>query len=378
MAEKRDYYEVLGLQKGASEDEIKKAFRKMAMKYHPDKNPGNKEAEEKFKEVNEAYSVLSDPDKKSKYDRFGHAGVDPNGMGGAGFGGFGGAGGFGGFEDIFDMFGGAFGGFGGGQQRRSNQPRKGRDLQKAITITFEEAAFGCKKEISYRREEKCATCGGSGAKPGTSKKTCTRCNGTGQIRVQQNTMLGTMQSVHPCDVCGGTGKIIEQPCETCRGKGRVSNAMKVVVTIPAGIDDGQSIRLGGKGEAGYNGGPDGDLLVTIRVKSSKQFVRDGYNLYTNLTIPVTTAVLGGEVTVPTLSGELKYNIPEGTQSGTTFRMREQGIQKLRLPGKGDLYVNVTVEIPKKLTSEQRELFEKLAESMGTSVPAGKKRRVRKK
>ena len=202
--------------------------------------------------------------------------------------------------------------------------------------------------------------------------------GTGQIRVQQNTMLGTMQSVHPCDVCGGTGKIIEQPCETCRGKGRVSNAMKVVVTIPAGIDDGQSIRLGGKGEAGYNGGPDGDLLVTIRVKSSKQFVRDGYNLYTNLTIPVTTAVLGGEVTVPTLSGELKYNIPEGTQSGTTFRMREQGIQKLRLPGKGDLYVNVTVEIPKKLTSEQRELFEKLAESMGTSVPAGKKRRVRKK
>ena len=268
------------------------------------------------------------------------------------------------------MFGGGFGGR--SRSARADAPMQGEDLRYSLTITFEEAAFGCKKEISYRREEKCATCGGSGAKPGTSKKTCTRCNGTGQIRVQQNTMLGTMQSVHPCDVCGGTGKIIEQPCETCRGKGRVSNAMKVVVTIPAGIDDGQSIRLGGKGEAGYNGGPDGDLLVTIRVKSSKQFVRDGYNLYTNLTIPVTTAVLGGEVTVPTLSGELKYNIPEGTQSGTTFRMREQGIQKLRLPGKGDLYVNVTVEIPKKLTSEQRELFEKLAESMGTSVPAGKK------
>ena len=274
------------------------------------------------------------------------------------------------------MFGGGFGGR--SRSARADAPMQGEDLRYSLTITFEEAAFGCKKEISYRREEKCATCGGSGAKPGTSKKTCTRCNGTGQIRVQQNTMLGTMQSVHPCDACGGTGKIIEQPCETCRGKGRVSNAMKVVVTIPAGIDDGQSIRLGGKGEAGYNGGPDGDLLVTIRVKSSKQFVRDGYNLYTNLTIPVTTAVLGGEVTVPTLSGELKYNIPEGTQSGTTFRMREQGIQKLRLPGKGDLYVNVTVEIPKKLTSEQRELFEQLAESMGTSVPAGKKRRVRKK
>ena len=379
MAEKRDYYEVLGVSKTASDDEIKKAYRSLAKKYHPDANPGDKDAEAKFKEINEAYSVLSNADERRKYDQYGHAAFDPSA--GAGYGGFG-SGGFGDFNvDLGDIFGSFFGGgFGGGSSSRSsrNAPQRGDDIGYNLTITFEEAAFGCKKEISYRREEKCATCGGSGAKPGTSKKTCTRCNGTGQIRVQQNTMLGTMQSVHPCDVCGGTGKIIEQPCETCRGKGRVSNAMKVVVTIPAGIDDGQSIRLGGKGEAGYNGGPDGDLLVTIRVKSSKQFVRDGYNLYTNLTIPVTTAVLGGEVTVPTLSGELKYNIPEGTQSGTTFRMREQGIQKLRLPGKGDLYVNVTVEIPKKLTSEQRELFEKLAESMGTSVPAGKKRRVRKK
>ena len=381
MAEKRDYYEVLGVEKTASDDEIKSAYRKLAKKYHPDLNPNNKEAEVKFKEANEAYEVLSDKDKRAKYDQFGHAAFDPAaGAYGGGFNGFSGAGftgSFTGFDDILNsMFGGGFGGR--SRSARADAPMQGEDLRYSLTITFEEAAFGCKKEISYRREEKCATCGGSGAKPGTSKKTCTRCNGTGQIRVQQNTMLGTMQSVHPCDVCGGTGKIIEQPCETCRGKGRVSNAMKVVVTIPAGIDDGQSIRLGGKGEAGYNGGPDGDLLVTIRVKSSKQFVRDGYNLYTNLTIPVTTAVLGGEVTVPTLSGELKYNIPEGTQSGTTFRMREQGIQKLRLPGKGDLYVNVTVEIPKKLTSEQRELFEKLAESMGTSVPAGKKRRVRKK
>ena len=381
MAEKRDYYEVLGVEKTASDDEIKSAYRKLAKKYHPDLNPNNKEAEVKFKEANEAYEVLSDKDKRAKYDQFGHAAFDPSaGAYGGGFNGFSGAGftgSFTGFDDILNsMFGGGFGGR--SRSARADAPMQGEDLRYSLTITFEEAAFGCKKEISYRREEKCATCGGSGAKPGPSKKTCTRCNGTGQIRVQQNTMLGTMQSVHPCDVCGGTGKIIEQPCETCRGKGRVSNAMKVVVTIPAGIDDGQSIRLGGKGEAGYNGGPDGDLLVTIRVKSSKQFVRDGYNLYTNLTIPVTTAVLGGEVTVPTLSGELKYNIPEGTQSGTTFRMREQGIQKLRLPGKGDLYVNVTVEIPKKLTSEQRELFEKLAESMGTSVPAGKKRRVRKK
>lgn len=381
MAEKRDYYEVLGVEKTASDDEIKSAYRKLAKKYHPDLNPNNKEAEAKFKEANEAYEILSDKDKRAKYDQFGHAAFDPSAGGyGGGFNGFSGAGftgSFTGFDDILNsMFGGGFGGRSRGT--RADAPMQGDDLRYSLTITFEEAAFGCKKEISYRREEKCSACDGSGAKPGTSKKTCTRCNGTGQIRVQQNTMLGTMQSVHPCDACGGTGKIIEQPCETCRGKGRVSNVIKVAVTIPAGIDDGQTIRLGGKGEAGYNGGPDGDLLVTIRVKSSKQFVRDGYNLYTNLTIPITTAVLGGEVTVPTLSGELKYNIPEGTQSGTTFRMREQGIQKLRLPGKGDLYVNVTVEIPKKLTSEQRELFEQLAESMGESVPTGKKRRGRKK
>jgi molecular chaperone DnaJ len=226
------------------------------------------------------------------------------------------------------------------------------------------------KEISYRREEKCSVCGGSGAKPGSKTSTCTKCRGTGQIHVQQNTMFGSMMSTRACDACGGSGKIIEQPCDSCKGSGRTSKVLKVNVTIPAGIDDGQTIRVGGKGGAGYNGGPDGDLLVTIRVKDHKQFIREGFNLYTNLSIPITTAVLGGEVKVPTLSGDVKYNIPAGTQSGTTFRLRELGVQKLKQQGKGDLYVNVAVDIPKHLTEEQRELFEKLAETFGTEHPEG--------
>ena len=375
MANKRDYYEVLGVSKTASDDEIKQAYRKLAKKYHPDLNPNNKEAEEKFKEANEAYEVLSDKDKRAKYDQFGHAAFDPSAGGGYGygagdFGGFSGfssggfSGTFSGFEDILgSMFGGGFGG--GSRSTRANAPMQGDDLRYNLTITFEEAAFGCKKEISYRREEKCSACNGTGAKPGTNVKTCSKCNGTGQIRVQQNTMFGSMMSTRACDACGGTGKTIEQPCEKCRGTGRTSNIMKVNVTIPAGIDDGQTIRIGGKGGAGYNGGPDGDLLVSIRVKNHKQFIREGYDLYLNLTIPITTAVLGGEVKVPTLSGEVRYNIPAGTQSGTTFRLRDQGVQKLQQQGKGDLYVNVTVEIPKRLTEEQRSLFMKLAETFGT-------------
>lgn len=383
MAEKRDYYEVLGVSKTASDDELKQAYRKLAKKYHPDLNPDNKEAEAKFKEANEAYEVLSDRDKRAKYDQFGHAAFDPSaGAGGYGFGGFGGggfSGSFTGFDDILNsMFGGGFGGSRG--SNRANAPVEGDDLRYQITITFEEAAFGCKKEIQYRRDEKCAACGGSGAKPGSTPKTCHTCGGAGQVRVQQNSgIFGVMTSVRTCDTCGGSGKIVENPCEHCRGKGRVNNNIKVAVNIPAGIDDGQSIRLQGKGGMGYNGGPDGDLLVNIRVKEHKQFIREGSNLYINIAIPVTTAVLGGEVKVPTLTGEVKYNIPEGTQSGTTFRLKEQGIAKLRQAGKGDLYVNVTVEIPRKLNDEQRNLFEQLAVSFGGGVPnVSKRKRGRKK
>lgn len=381
MADKRDYYEILGVAKTASDDEIKSAYRKQAKKYHPDLNPGDKEAEARFKEVNEAYEVLSDQDKRSKYDQFGHAAFDPSaggfGGGGYGFSGSGFSGSFTGFDDILNsMFGGGFGG--GSRASRANAPMQGDDLRYQLTITFEEAAFGCKKEITYRHDEKCPTCGGSGAKPGTQTKTCPHCNGSGQVRVQQSGLLGMMTSVRACDVCGGTGKIIETPCEQCRGKGRVNNSLKVSVNIPAGIDDGQTIRLGGKGDAGYNGGPAGDLMVTVRVKNHKQFIREGYNLYLNLNIPVTKAVLGGDVTVPTLEGDVKYTIPEGTQSGTTFRLRDKGIQKLQQQGKGDLYVNVTVEIPKHLTDEQRKLFEQLAESMGDGASVTKKPKKGKK
>lgn len=374
MADKRDYYEVLGVAKTASDDEIKSAYRKLAKKYHPDLNPGDKAAEASFKEINEAYEVLSDKDKRSKYDQFGHAAFDPNaGFGGGGFGGFSGfssggfSGTFDGFGDILNsMFGGGFGG--GARSANPNAPMRGDDLRYNLTIAFDEAAFGVKKEISYRREEKCPVCSGTGAKAGSKTSTCSKCKGTGQIRVQQNTMFGSMMSTRVCDACGGSGKVIEQPCESCKGSGRTSNVIKVNVTVPAGIDDGQTIRLGGKGGAGYNGGPDGDLLVSIRVREHKQFIREGYNLYTNLSIPITTAVLGGEVKVPTLSGDVKYNIPAGTQSGTTFRLKDLGVQKLQQQGKGDLYVNVTVEIPKRLSEEQRELFEKLAETFGTEHP----------
>jgi molecular chaperone DnaJ len=370
MAEKRDYYEVLGLKKGASEDEIKKAFRKMAMKYHPDKNSGNKEAEERFKEINEAYSVLSDPEKKSKYDRFGHAGVDPNAGfgGGSGFGGFSGTG-FGGFDDIFDMFGdmfggSGFGGFGGGsragQQRRANHPTKGRDLQKAITITFEEAAFGTKKEIELTKFVQCKTCKGQGTKPGTSKTTCPKCGGSGQVTQLQKTPFGQFQSVTTCDQCGGTGQIIEEPCPDCKGTGKVRKTVKISIDIPAGVDNDSVIPIRGQGEPGNNGGPAGDLYIVISVKSHHLFKRQGDDLYIEMPISFEQAALGAELIVPTLDGKVSYKIPAGTQSGTTFRLKDKGIKHLRRDSKGDLYVKVHLEVPTKLNSKQKKAITEMS------------------
>ena len=361
MADKRDYYEVLGLQKGASDNDIKKAFRKMAMKYHPDKNPGDKVAEEKFKEINEAYAVLSDPEKKEKYDRFGHAGVDPNSGFGGGAGGFGG---FGGFEDIFDMFGGAFGGFGGGSRgRRNNGPRKGSDLQKAVTITFEEAAFGTKKEIRLNKYVKCKTCGGSGAAPGTSKKSCPKCGGTGEIRTAQRTPLGTFQSVSPCPDCNGTGEINETPCPDCGGSGKTRDYVTISVNIPAGVDNDSVIPIKGQGEPGVNGGPDGDLYIVINVEPHKIFERRGQDLWLEIPITFDQAALGDDIIVPTLEGKVSYKVPSGTQPDTIFRLKGKGIKSVRGNRKGDLYVKVNLEVPTKLNSKQKKAISARAEKV---------------
>ena len=361
MADKRDYYEVLGLQKGASDNDIKKAFRKIARKYHPDKNPGDKVAEEKFKEINEAYAVLSDPEKKEKYDRFGHAGVDPNSGVGGGAGGFGG---FGGFEDIFDMFGGAFGGFGGGSRgRRNNGPRKGSDLQKAVTITFEEAAFGTKKEIRLNKYVKCKTCGGSGAAPGTSKKSCPKCGGTGEIRTAQRTPLGTFQSVSPCPDCNGPGEINETPCPDCGGSGKTRDNVTISVNIPAGVDNDSVIPIKGQGEPGVNGGPDGDLYIVINVEPHKIFERRGQDLWLEIPITFDQAALGDDIIVPTLEGKVSYKVPSGTQPDTIFRLKGKGIKSVRGNRKGDLYVKVNLEVPTKLNSKQKKAISAMAEKV---------------
>ncbi|MBQ0079267.1 MAG: molecular chaperone DnaJ [Eubacterium sp.] len=358
MADKRDYYEVLGLQKGASDEEIKKAFRKLAMKYHPDRNPDDKEAEEKFKEINEAYAILSDPDKKDKYDRFGHAGVDPN----AGFGG-GGFGGFGGFEDIFDMFGG-FGGFGGGGGRRRNGPRKGNDIQKSMTIDFEEAAFGTKKEVKLTKYCKCGTCSGTGAAPGTSKKTCSRCGGSGEVRTAQRTPLGTFQSVSPCPDCGGTGEVNETPCSDCGGTGRVQDTVKISINIPAGVDTDSVIPIRGQGEPGINGGPDGDLYIVLNVRPHKLFERRGQDLWLEIPISFNQAALGDDLVIPTLEEKVSYKIPAGTQPGTVFRLKGKGIKHVRNNRKGDLYVKVNLEVPTKLNSKQKKAIEAMGKEVG--------------
>ena len=360
MAEKRDYYEVLGLSKGASDDEIKRAFKKMAKKYHPDLNPGNKEAEAKFKEINEAYGVLSDAEKKSRYDQFGHDGVDPSyGGGGGGAGGFGDFGGFGGFGDIFETF---FGGGMGGSSRRANAPAKGEDIHLRLNIEFNDAAFGCEKEIHYTRRCTCKSCKGTGAKGGTELETCPQCSGRGVISSVQRTILGNVQSQRTCPSCSGTGKRIKTPCPDCHG-GIVTESKNTKVKIPAGIDNGQTLTLREQGNSGRNGGPAGDVYITLSVAPHRIFDRRGNDIYCEIPISFTDAALGCEMTVPTLDGKIKYNVPEGTQTDSTFRFKGKGVPKLGSKSRGDMYVTVTVEIPKNLTGKQKELLRKFAETV---------------
>ena len=367
---KRDYYEVLGLKKDATDADIKRAYRKLAAQYHPDVNhdPG---AEEKFKEINEANEVLSDPDKRARYDQYGFAGVDPNFNPNAGGSPFGGAG-FGDFGDLGDIFGSFFGGGGRSTRRSASAPMQGDDIGARVELTFEEAAFGAEKEVTVSRVEDCDQCHGSGAAPGTSAETCPRCKGTGSVRTQQNFMGMTMQSNQPCPKCGGTGTIITDPCTACRGKGKVRHTKTVRVKVPAGIDDGQSFRVRDEGNAGSNGGPNGDLLVTVSVRKHPIFTRDGANVMCQMPISFTQAALGASIEVPTLDGKVRYQIPEGTQTGTTFRLRGKGIPYVGYKTRGDQYVTVTVETPTHLSREQKELLKKLEDCSGEESQPKKK------
>lgn len=366
MAEKRDYYEVLGVDKSASEDEIKKAYRKAAKQYHPDLHPGDKEAEEKFKEANEAYEVLSDAEKKAKYDRFGHAGVDPSyGAGQGGYGGFNGQG----FDfDLGDIFSNIFGGgFGGGGSANPNAPQRGSDTQASVTISFEEAAKGCEREVESNRIEVCDECHGSGAAAGSSPKTCPECNGRGQVTTSQRTPFGMFQTQKACSRCGGKGTIIDNPCKKCRGAGRVRRPAKITVKIPAGIDDRQIINARGQGNKGINGGPAGDLRVAVNVRPHPIFERDGYNVWVEMHISFAAAALGCELQVPTLDGKVKYNIPAGTQSGDVFKLKGRGIQSLNNRGRGDQLVRVIVDVPRTLNAEQKRLLLELDKALGNET-----------
>lgn len=370
MAEqKRDYYEVLGVSKGASDDEIKKAYRKLAKKYHPDLNPGDKEAEARFKEVNEANDILSDKEKRAKYDQFGFAGVDPNyGAGGAG----GGYGFSGDFSDLGDIFGDLFGSAFGGGSRRQNRtgPAKGQNIRTSVTLSFEEAAFGCKKDITINRAEKCSECNGSGCEPGTTAEICPDCKGTGTVRRVQRTMLGNMATEQPCSRCSGTGKIIHSPCKSCRGTGAERRQRTISVTIPAGIDDGQAIVRHGEGHAGRNGGPAGDLIIEVSVRSSEQFIRDGDDLYCEIPVSFVQATLGCDLEVPTIDGKVKYPLPAGTQTGSRFRLRGKGMPNVHNKARGDLYVDIRVQVPKNLNQAQKDALLAFDAAMkGEAAPA---------
>lgn len=357
MADKRDYYEVLGVQKGASEDDLKKAYRRLARKYHPDLNKDNPEAAEQFKEVNEAYEVLSDKDKRAKYDQFGFAGVDPSYGGAGGF-----DGGFADFGDLGDIFGSFFGGFGSGRSSRRNAPQRGESIHRNIILSFEEAAFGCEKELSIERIESCDECGGTGAAPGTSAETCANCRGTGTVTQTQRTPLGMFQTQAACPNCRGTGKIIKKPCSKCGGAGRVRKTRKFKVNIPAGIDEGQSIQQRGQGSAGVNGGPAGDLIVTVSIRPHPIFTRKGQDVLIDIPISFAQAALGDTLQVPTVDGRVEYKIPEGTQTGTMFRMKGKGIQNVNGRGRGDQFVRVNIEVPKHLSDKQKKLLREFEDS----------------
>ena len=362
MAEKRDYYEVLGLQKGASEEEIKKAFKTMARKYHPDLHPDDKEAAEKFKEVNEAYGVLSDKEKRARYDQFGHAGVDPSYGGGAGAGGF--SGGFGDVGDIFDSIFGGFGGFGGGGRSTAasaNAPRRGGDVNSSIVIDFMEACKGTKKKMRVAHMVQCEQCHGTGADSNTVSNTCSECNGQGAVRVNQRTPFGVISTTKVCPRCGGKGKIITNPCSKCRGSGRYRKTSEIELNVPAGIDNGQVLRVGGEGDAGINGGGSGDLNVAVSVKPHDLFTRKGVDIYCEVPITYAQAVLGATITVPTIDGKVKYTVPEGTQSGTVFRLRNKGIPYVNGRGRGDQYVKVNIEVPRNLNAKQKDALKKFEE-----------------
>lgn len=361
MADKRDYYETLGISKSADDAEVKKAFRKLAKQYHPDANPGNAEAEKKFKEVNEAYEVLGDSEKKAKYDQFGHAAFEQGG----------GAGGY--YSnadfDMGDIFGSVFGDFfGGGSSRRPQGPTRGNDVRTNIVITFEEAFYGTTKDIQINSMDQCTTCKGTGSKPGTYAETCKHCHGSGQERVTQQTMFGTMTNVRTCSICGGEGKIIKDPCPECHGKGRLRKLKKLQVEVPKGIDNGQSIRLSGKGEPGDKGGPAGDLFVTVTVKPHSIFQRKGTDLYCEVPITFAQAALGADITIPTIDSEFEFNIKEGTQTDTTITLKDKGFVNIRNPRlRGNLYVTVKVQTPVRLTSKQKDLLREFANESGDEV-----------
>lgn len=362
---KRDYYEVLGVSKGASDDELKKAYRKLAKQNHPDLNPGDKAAEERFKEVNEAYEVLSDKDKRAKYDQFGFAGVDPNfGAGGGGFGGFD-------MGDIFgSFFGGGFGGFGGGGAQTRTGPAKGKTVRSSLTLTLEEAAFGCEKDVTINHIEACDSCGGSGCAEGTTAEVCPNCHGSGSVRMQQRTVFGNMSTTTVCPNCRGEGKIIHQPCKSCGGSGGLRKNRKVHVKVPAGIDNGQAISVRAQGDMGRNGGPAGDLIVGINVKPHAKLNREGFHIYLDQNVSFLQAALGAEVEIPSLDGKIKCKVAAGTQPGTTLRLQGKGVPVLNGRGRGDQFVTIRVEVPRNLNAEQKEALRKFGETMGeTSSPS---------
>ena len=359
MAEKRDYYEVLGLGKDAADADIKKAYRRLAKQYHPDMNPDDRTSEARFKEINEAYEVLSDTNKKSQYDRFGHAGMDPNSFSGFGDFDFG-------IGDIFESFFGGSG-FGRSSAKTRNAPQKGADLKYSMEIAFEEAAFGVEKEISVQKLQDCTVCNGSGAKQGTSPSSCKHCGGSGQVQFKQSTPFGQFVNVKTCDVCRGEGRIITDPCTVCAGKGKVRKNVKISIKVPAGIDDEQVISLRGEGEAGTRGGPYGNLYVSIKIKPHMLFQRHGNDVICEIPITFAQGALGSEIDVPTLDGKIKYTVPEGTQSGTIFRIKSKGIPYIRGSGRGDQYIKVNIEVPKKLNEKQKAMLRQFAEIVGDDV-----------